>query len=379
MDSQTRAYIAGTGIITALGLNTAMNALAVKAGVNRYASADYFTRKRERINMALVPNEALPPLVDELDIRGKISFRDKRLLRMCQTAAGEALADFKGKQPVPLILAAPANDFNLPDQLTGTFVSYLVQQSGLPIDPAKSRLNRTGRAGVLEALELAFRYLYEANEEYVLIGGMDSYQNSDLLEKLDADDRVTAPGVMNGFAPGEGAAFILLTRNPAQALRTKTHIPALLPPGLATEPGHLFSDEPYKGDGLDQAFKAALSHYQGPPITQVWSSMNGENYWAKEYGVAMGRSADRFNPDAVLHHPADCYGEVGAAVGGVLIALAVNAALQGQPGNSLIYCSSDQAWRAACVLESIPLTAFQQKQAPQAQQPQPKSIYGRKA
>lgn len=133
---------------------------------------------------------------------------------------------------------------------------------------------------------------YSSDAECVLIGGSDNYQNSELLAALDKEDRLLAPGVVDGFAPGESTGFVLLTRNPTLALHSATHLPSLLTPGIADEPGHLFNDEIYRGDGLDQAFKDALTAYDGDiNIGNIYSSMNFEHFWAKEYGVAKIRNA----------------------------------------------------------------------------------------
>jgi len=61
MDDKPRVYIAGTGTITALGGDTNTSYHAVRARICQYQSVDYFTRQRERISMALVPDGALPP------------------------------------------------------------------------------------------------------------------------------------------------------------------------------------------------------------------------------------------------------------------------------------------------------------------------------
>ena len=365
MNNNLRAYIAGAGTVTAIGGDSNMNYHSVKAGISGYQSANYFTQSDEHISMALVPEKALPPLLNEFNVRGELSFRVRRILRMCHVAAEEAMAGFTGKTTIPLIFAAPTNEVSLSEQFPARFIHYLAEQTGLPIDPRISRLIGTGRSGVLDALALALRYLYEGDFESILIGGGDSYQHTELLAALDKEARILAPGVMNGFAPGEGASFVLLTRDPSGALRTETHLLSLRPPGVANEPGHLFSNEPYRGDGLAQAFKQALATSAGEvKICDIYSSMNGEQYWAKEYGVARMRHQDYFEEAATLHHPADCYGDLGAATGAALINLAVQAQLNGQPAKpSLIYCSSDHRCRAAVRFEPISVASVQALQS----------------
>ena len=352
---KTHAYIAGTGTITPVGGDSRTNHLSIKAGISAYRSVDYFTRQRERMHMALIPEDALPPLIDELDVRGKLPFRYRRILRMCQAAAEQAMAEYQG-DPVPLFLAMPANDYALQENVPARFLHLLQQQTGLPIDVGASRMIATGRTGVIDALDLALRYLTDLDAEYVLIGGADSYQNSDLLAALDRHNRVLAPGVMDGFAPGEAAGLLLLTGNPQNALQSKSCLPCLTAPGFGEEPGHLFSDETYTGDGLAHAFVNALAGDEVyGAITTIYSSMNGERYWAKEYATAVLRNRKHIAEDYQIEHPADCYGDLGAATGAVLIDLALQAALaDSRPPHCLVYCSADQRYRAACCLLALP-------------------------
>lgn len=157
---------------------------------------------------------------------------------------------------------------------------------------------------------------------------------------------------MDGFAPGEGAAFLLLGSEKGAAqldVRPSVRIGA---PGLALEPGHRFADKPYRGEGLDQAIKGALAGADGMPVRTVYASLNGENFGAKEWGVALLRNATAIDPGFRMIHPADCFGDVGAAFGPMLIGLAAIALEEGYvQGPCLAWCASDGAPRAAvCVM-----------------------------
>ena len=154
----------------------------------------------------------------------------------------------------------------------------------------------------------------------------------------------------------EGAGFLLLTRHPEKAFIKDGFIIALCPVGVAQESGHMYSDQPYRGDGLSQAFQQALKNYQGEGIHSVYSSMNGEHYWSKEYGVAMTRNHSHFREGVIHQHHADCYGDLGAATGTVLIGLAAEN-LRNIKGTAthLVYSSSDSACRAALRVEKISL------------------------
>ncbi len=89
--------------------------------------------------------------------------------------------------------------------------------------------------------------------------------------------------------------------------------------------------------------------------SSFYSSMNGEHYWAKECAVAMLRNEHHLQEQITVAHPADCYGDLGAATGSVLMGLAAHALLTTDPGPTahLVYSASDGAPRAAVRVEKV--------------------------
>jgi len=136
----------------------------------------------------------------------------------------------------------------------------------------------------LLGLELALRYLTENQEDYVLLGGVDSYVSLSHVSVLDRANRLNVENSKDGFVPGEGAGFLLLTRHAHLAMSQNDAIVRVNALGTGHEPGHLNSEQPYLGEGLDQAVKGALKVMSQQSISQIYSSMNGESFWAKEYG-----------------------------------------------------------------------------------------------
>lgn len=358
MTQQRSVYLAGSGMITAIGGSSEMVWAATGAQISRYATSSYFTRHRNLIIQALVPDEALPDFRETLERHPRLSFREKRMLCMCQMAATQALSQNSPEGPVPLLFAGPEVYPGVNTQLSAEFLKALTDQLGESVAADKSRCVNIGRPGVIEAIKLAFHYLYDVGHTSVLVGGADSYQHTALLKLLDEQDRVAAQrlrpsGGTDAFAPGEGAGFLLLTRDPKQAQVFQGRCVSLSHPGFGYETGHLFNDKPYLGEGLDQAVKQALSTRHSPAlIKNVYSSANGERYWGKELGVALTRSEAHFHGPKV-HHPAEYYGDLGAATGAVLIGLASQTAFR-LPGDDthLIYSSADQSYRAAICLNA---------------------------
>ncbi len=355
MSDQPKAYIAGMGMITAVGADTAMTAAAVKAGASGHRTSEYYNHDRQPITLCLVPDAVFSSMTLDTEDEDYCSELYDRVIKMAILSVEEAISGQPIQPPIPLVLAMPEPLPHVRHIETTTLIAHLVNQGSAPVTAGKLRSLHTGRAAALQGLELAFRYLYEAGEDYVLLGGSDSHLGYARLNPLMEQQRLLAPGSKDGFAPGEGAGFLLLTRHPERALCRDHHIIALSQPGIAHEPGHLQSEEPYRGEGLDQAFKQALAGYSGTGIQAIYSSMNGEHYWAKEYGVAVIRNQPCFREKFKIEHPADCFGDLGAATGAVLLGLAAeNLFKQKGPGAHLVYSSSDSAWRAAARLEKLP-------------------------
>lgn len=354
MQADQNIYIAGTGMITSIGSNTAMTIASVRAGVDGFEASEYTTPRQQPITMAQVPHEIFDEFAIELDIgvaHGELMDRE---IKMAMIAAAEALQQVNVTRPVPLMLATQEQIPYVSHCPAGKMITNLVNQAELPIDPELSRSLQSGRAGGIEALDLAQRCLYDLQLDYVLVGGSHSHRDYSLLNYLNEMDRTTAPEVMNGFIPGEAAGFLLLTGQPQLALQQEGCIIALNPVGLGQEDGHLYSQKPCLGDGLSEAFRGALAAYQGSAIETIYASMNGENFWAKEYGVACLRNSQHLHEDYNVEHPADCFGDIGVASGAILISLAADHLVR-SPGSKgcLVYSSSDTASRSAVVLEKL--------------------------
>lgn len=204
-----------------------------------------------------------------------------------------------------------------------------------------------GRTGSLHAIALAHKYFATTGSDYLLVGGVDTYFDPDLLARLDAEDRLNFEGVLDGFIPGEGAAFILIANETVKD-RLPTPKVALSAPGLSNEVGHFYSSEPYLGDGLATAVTQAIANGGGASMAELWTSLNGESYGQKELGVSISRNSHSIDAATKIKHPADCLGDTGAACGPAMLGLLQQAAFrQRQTKSALLCCSSDLEPRAA--------------------------------
>lgn len=338
--------VVGIGMISAVGLTAPEVAAAVRAGTMRLSESAIMDRNFEPFTLAEVPEDALPPLDAKLETRGLTS-RETRMLRLATPSLQECLRSLPpGTAPPPLVLALPETETTRPLDDKQFTDALAVQVGGF--DATRTEAFFRGRSGGVRALARAVDWL-NAGAPFVLVGGIDTYRDLYVLGTLDLEQRVKSAAHLDGFIPGEGAAFLLVGRRGGAATPP---IAALSGFGAGIETGHMYSQEPYRGDGLAAVLTVSLGNGTGP-VADVYSSMNGEGHWAKEWGVAYMRNRARFTEEHGMHHPADCFGDTGAAAGVLMAGLAALGVRDGyRRSPCLIYGSSDRGERAALIVST---------------------------
>lgn len=355
------AILYRAGLVTSVGLGAPQTFSSVRAGLSGFRESAICNGRFEPHVLALLPDEVLPPPAPALVAAGLTS-RQGRLLRLAALAAAEALAGLGeggAAARIPLFLATPERHPDLPEPLGAEFLDHLDAQfraAGLAWDRAQSRCYPTGRAGGLIAVDQALQHLAADQASYVLAGGVDTCLDLRLLATWDREGRILGGRVMDGFIPGEGAGLLLLGRPEAPPPPGCEPIARILKVAVTNEPGHRASAEPYRGDGLAAAFAGVL---RAPgllraPVATIFAGLNGENFMAKEFGTASLRSSAELRSERVVEHPADCFGDIGAALGPVLLALAGMGLQSGShEGPALVWCSSEGPKRAAALMDAI--------------------------
>lgn len=342
-------HVVGVGMVTAVGLTAAETAASVRSATTRFTETSLMDKRFEPFTLARVPEDGLPDVEERLANAG-LTARETRMLRLGSVALRECLKSLPPKEPAPgLALTLPETTTTLP--LDGhLFLQRFGQQTGGAFDVKRSDTSQRGRAGGLLAIALAAELVRAGQARFVVAGGIDTYRDLYVLGTLDMEGRVKSSTNLDGFIPGEAAAFLLLGRADAGA----APLACLSPVAQAMENGHLYSEQPYRGDGLAMAIQQLVkAGVAAGPIKEVYSPMNGENHWAKEWGVAYVRNSSAFLADHEMHHPADCYGDTGAACGVLMVGLAALGIKQGyRRSPALVYGSSDRGQRAALVVRA---------------------------
>jgi 3-oxoacyl-[acyl-carrier-protein] synthase-1 len=336
-------------VLCSIGNGTDQVWASARAGIARISSSHVMNRRLEPIQMGLVPENSLPPLDPEID-KLPLPSRARRMLRLATPALETVGRGLDGS--VPLFIGLP--DLKPAEAPWLVHVpAYLEKLTSVRIDRQKSAVVPHGRAAGLMALELAVNALHANPTATVIVGGVDTYFDLRLLSTLDGEGRILGSRVMDGFIPGEGAAFYALSGAGApstQQRRVVVHAVA-----SAMDPGHRYGDAPAKGEGLAAAMAQMRQRMPQPPgpIVATFAGFNGESFDAKLWGVARMRHNDFFAPVMVSDHPMDKFGDAGAAAGAILVALAAKSlAVGARPGPALVWAASDREPRA-CALLSV--------------------------
>ncbi len=354
MSAQPDIVIASAGVVTPIGLSLAETAASARARVSRIREIEWCDRRAEPFVVGTVPDAGLPELAAAL-AEPPLQYREARMLRLAHVALEEALAPLQSKAaPIPLLLGLSEQHTSAPLQPREFLARLGLQAPGL-LDIERSVAVSRGRAGGLMALREAAARLVRGDSPFVLVGGVDCLVDLQVLGALDLQGRIRNDINSDGFSPSEGAAFLLLSLASTAESHGLKPLARVLGCAHGHEPGHLYSEESYLGEGLAGTFASLLTEARPPqPIGSVYSSFNGERYWAREYGVARLRHSDAFAPEHAMEHPAECFGDMGSAQGPALAALAAHGVQQGyRQAPCLVFASSDYGDRAASLLDRL--------------------------
>ena len=356
------AEVMGVRLVTPVGLHAAAVKAAIRAGISRARKVTFINKAGERQAIHLLDDEHLEPLSPEISA-SELAEQHVRMLRLAGPALAEAMSTVTA--PLPLFLALPEPLPGTQDPIAPTFVQDLAIQARVKLDAKRSAIYREG-AGFLFALRDALHFLANSHGSQVVVGGVDSFWDSIRLNILDAEDRLYGFQSRLGFQPGEGAGFILLRgKNQSRQPAAGRALARVIGVGVGKEKGHRYSEEPYRGDGLAEAFADLFDPLPPdfPKVRCVYCGFNGENMPAKEWGASLIRNTGRFVYDTQIEHPADCIGDAGAALGAIMLGLAALAINEGHqpeprpiwaredPGPCLVWSTSDREPRAAALVQ----------------------------
>jgi len=344
MSTQPLAIV-GSGMVTGVGLTAPSSCAAIRCAVDNFQETRFMDAGGEWI------------------VGGSVSLEEpwrgtNKLIKMLACVLTECikidsqlnLAD----TPVLLCLAEEDRPGRLPDLENRVFIG--IQQELNTRFHEKSAFIAQGRVSITLALQHARQLIYQEKLPNVVIVGVDSLLAAQTLKSFEERERLLTSQNSNGFIPGEAAAAVLVQAAKGQGGLTCNGL------GLGMENATVNSEDvPLRADGLVAAIRGALSEAgcdMGATDFRI-TDVSGEQYAFKETALALLRILRQRKVFYDLWHPADCIGEVGAAIGPVMLAVLLAAGQKSYlMGNDILaHLSNDAGKRAAMMLTYRPMGA----------------------
>lgn len=332
--SSTPAFVVSVGARSTLGLSALQAAMLVRARRGDPQSLPLRDKRGRPIGACTA--KGVPAGLSGCD----------RLVALGAPALRAAVPRQAPSGTWPVILAVPEK--GRPDddpRLDGAIVQALAEASGVAIDEGRSRTVRAGHAGAAIAVAAALDAVH-AGAPAVVVGGVDSHVHPEVLAWLDAECRLHAMGAENGFIPGEGAGFLVISARPGAA----SGPPALVRAAKIGYEESVTTDAPNIGQAMTAILRDLALAAPGGRLAWALTDVNGERHRVREWRLASGRGA--FADGAVHHRPADDLGDLGAATGAVLGAMAYELFRAGAApaSTACVALSSDGPERGAFLL-----------------------------
>jgi|SRR5579872_5166125 len=335
--------VTGMGLVTAVGYNAAASLAALRAGVSgvrTLAWADPQSGEPFRCARVWFPQrwggvrmiaDLVAPAILE-----------------CLSAAGA-----QPLQSIPILLGVSEPERpGRPAALESELLDVLYARLGGSPHP-QSRVYANGQTGCAHALLEAQQLLESRRARAVVIAGVDSFIDREMLEAYARRRRILTAENFNGFLPGEAGAAVLVSAPPREfgGVRISGW-------GYARESAAIEDTKPFRAEGMTQAVREAL-HTAGVGLPQIAfrvTDISGEHYKFKEaMFVAMRLDKTPRAEPLDLWHPIEYLGEIGAAILPCLLAWISHAIRCGYaPGpRALCHIGNDAGERAAFVVEGL--------------------------
>jgi 3-oxoacyl-[acyl-carrier-protein] synthase-1 len=276
--------------------------------------------------------------------------------KLAELAAPAILECFEAARPIrpeeiPVLLGVASSDrpFRF-HELESQILPEIEHRLGFPLNPA-SRIIPRDHVGIVVALHETVKLIDSKQVPCVIVAAVDSLLQHDLKNYYLAQRRLLTPTNSNGFSLGEAGSAVLVVPSTYSGEELQ-----VLGMGIAREEATIESEEPLRGEGLTQAVRDAL-RASGMSIQDVQyriTDLNGEYYKFKEMALVMGRFVRNPEPKLFdLWHPIEYIGDVGAAIGPIVLGIALHAGQKGYGNGPTALCTfgSDVGERAAVVVK----------------------------
>jgi 3-oxoacyl-[acyl-carrier-protein] synthase-1 len=244
------------------------------------------------------------------------------------------------------------NDYQPPNFVSEitTTIGKIIKES--PVG-AETEVYCKGHSSGLICLEKAIKRLKDEEIDFCIVGGVDSYINTELIFELTLKNRIHSSSIKHGFIPGEAAGFFLVTTEKRANYYEMPVLARIKALGSTMEEKTFLSGKTCLGQGLSKAVASVLKDIpENTQIDKVYCDLNGERFRTEEYNYLLSRNSDLIEDPGSYITTSRSYGDVGAATLPGLVNLAVHHNEEKTTG--LFFTGSDSGIRSAAIIEIEP-------------------------
>lgn len=352
MQQPDNIVITALGALMPVGQTAEQSVAAIHAGIGRISEHAYFTCTPDDPEW----DDELALFVSDVPVIDPFLDGEERLIQLALPALTELMGKAKFKREY---LESSGFMLSLPDaeqlgeelNINEKIIPEIFKRTGLQTFKLWKK-SQLGHSGIFSLLKSATDKLRSGELQYCVVGGVDSYLLEKRLDYLDEKWRIRSERNVDGFIPGEGSVMLLLEKEASAKQRGMPILARLGNIGEGTEGETIESKKNSTGTGLTEAVLAAVGAQETPQFENIYCSLNGESYFAFEWGLIVTRLSNVFAYMKNLYHPAEYCGDTGAATGGVLVMNAIHNLNSDQCTipQSLLWTSSNNGNRMALTL-----------------------------
>jgi 3-oxoacyl-[acyl-carrier-protein] synthase-1 len=334
--------ITGMGARTPVGPGAHETFFSVQAKFNGFRESFVIDHTGEHVVVS-----AIPPFLPQVG-------EEARLLELGTAALVEALQSAAKSWPqrrrlgLVLVTPEPAErpaHWSFPSTVLQSLVALLPE----PRQGPSPLLVPGGHTGWAQALEHVSRLLSQGQVDACVLGAVDTLCTPRTLEHLDRQRLLRNDQEEDGMIPGEAAAFLVL-----EPLRARPPVSPLACVAAWADSAALADEKPpLPGAVLTRATRECLRRGGERDATPglIVSDMGGAKHEALEVAFARFRAFRDQASSALLLHPAECLGDVGAATGPLLMVLATLCHVHGMaPRGDALLTTNTRTGRSAVAL-----------------------------
>jgi len=336
--------VVAAGMVTSVGFNAQTTCAALRAGVRNVNQTNLWDAETGSYLAA-----GRVPLPHWWLGIGKLADLVAPAIQECFDAARPIPAE-----TIPVLIGLPPVErpFRAPD-LERELYGEVARRFAFPLNRGSGVIPRDHVSGAV-GLRLARDLIAQNGAPCVIVAAVDSLIQQDLVNHYMSIQRVLTPRHSNGFSVGEAGSAVLVSAADGRAgfLRVRGV-------GVSNETATIESDEPFRAEGLTAAIREAFTE-AGLTIQEAHyriTDLNGEHYKFKEMTLAMMRFERKPKPKLFdLWHPIEYIGDVGAAIGPLVLGVALHAGRYGYGIGPTALCTfgNDNGERAAVVVSYEP-------------------------